>query len=353
MKINSNIRRLLILLLTLWILRGMTGYAVYYTPSDFVSRLIYYPKEFFYDQCLYTTVEGRAIFTCPDMIMDWENETTGPRAGYYYGDIVIPDTVVNDFNDEKLIVANVADVRRNWMTSLTLPFTMERLSTIYECNYIEKIFMGCNIIGIKGVVDCPVLRECQLPVLLEEIKEESFNMLPSMTEFALPESLITVGQNCFNGCTGLRYVTLPSNDLNLTNCFNDSPGLSSLTVMAETPYEYPATCFLNIDKDHCILYVPEESVDLYRIKDGWRDFVNILPLVEADVSFDESIRSDFDVSVDRGSLFIDNKGNSRIDIFDINGRKIYSCGDSCFEMEVSKGVYVVSNMKKRIKVIVK
>ncbi|MDR1809570.1 MAG: leucine-rich repeat protein [Prevotella sp.] len=65
--------------------------------------------------------------------------------------------------------------------------------------------------------------------------------------------ITSIGQNLFNGCTGLQ----------------------SITNHATTPQTINANVFTGVDKTTCVLKVPEASLSAYQSANVWKDFFNI------------------------------------------------------------------------------
>ena len=119
-------------------------------------------------------------------------------------------------------------------------------------------------------------------------------IIPSgVTLSSITYSVTGIGANAFNGCSGLTSVTIPSTVTTIgEGAFDNCTGLTSITSEALTPPVFgnqislgmdetiPTTeseAFLNVDKS-IPLYVPLESVDLYKTADQWKDF-NIQPII--------------------------------------------------------------------------
>lgn len=116
------------------------------------------------------------------------------------------------------------------------------------------------------------------PVLstLETIGSHCFCSNPLLSDIVLPESLRSVGEDCFNDCPSMTLAQLPATDLSLTDCFNGCPAITTLCVTSYEPYPFPETCFLDVDRSKCRLLVPDGSEELYMEADGWKDFYVIV-----------------------------------------------------------------------------
>lgn len=94
---------------------------------------------------------------------------------------------------------------------------------------------------------------------LTNIITDAFRWCNHMTSIEIPNSVTSIGQTAFLGCTGLTEVTCE----------------------AVTPPTLGLGAFYQVNQSDCALYVPSASIDLYKAADQWKDFYNILALEEA------------------------------------------------------------------------
>lgn len=97
-------------------------------------------------------------------------------------------------------------------------------------------------------------------------------------------SVSSISDSAFFNCTGLISVTLPNSITNIGNkAFSGCTGLTSFTSEAITPPALGTNVFEGINnngpqiesdatENSIPLYVPQESVDLYKAADQWKDF---------------------------------------------------------------------------------
>ncbi len=164
----------------------------------------------------------------------------------------------------------------------------------------------------------------------------------SVTLSSITYSVTGIGANSFNGCSGLTSVTIPSTVSNIgEGAFDNCTALTSITSEALTPPVFgnqislgmdetiPTTeseAFLNVDKS-IPLYVPLESVDLYKTADQWKDF-NVQPIIITNTT-NLSANSNFNIYPNPASSIVtiettDFKTSSNFQLFDNSGRLVLS-----------------------------
>lgn len=102
------------------------------------------------------------------------------------------------------------------------------------------------------------------------IAASAFENNTSIKEVSVPQTIKEIGDEAFAGCTSLNTIychaeepiTLPSAEANART----RAGNQGLTT----------NVFAGVDKVTCLLYVPAESVNKYKVADGWKDFKYIV-----------------------------------------------------------------------------
>ena len=96
----------------------------------------------------------------------------------------------------------------------------------------------------------------------------------------LPETLRTVGHRCFEDCKKMREITLPKSLKYLDfRAFENCINLERITVLATTPpvlIKPSANCWKFLgDAKKATLYVPKESLEIYKKTERWNDINRI------------------------------------------------------------------------------
>ena len=151
-----------------------------------------------------------------------------------------------------------------------------------------------------------------------EIGEGAFQNNTGLTEVSIPASITSIGASAFAGCTNLKSITV----------YNETPiNLSVVSARGFTRTD-GSSVFEGVDKETCILYVPEGSVDAYKAAPGWKDFKNILAIGTTGI---------YGIVVSNGEAF---------DVFSISGQKVKAKATSLDGLPM--GIYII-NGKKVIK----
>jgi len=149
-----------------------------------------------------------------------------------------------------------------------------------------------------------------------EISEGAFQNNTSLTEVKIPASITSIGPKAFAGCKNLQEITIsiivPIN-------------LSIISARGYTRAE-SGDVFEGVNKETCILYVPEGSVDAYKAAAGWKDFKNILPIKSS-----TGIQT---IMMDNGEVF---------DVYSLSGHKVKSKTTSLDGLP--RGIYIINGKK--------
>lgn len=113
------------------------------------------------------------------------------------------------------------------------------------------------------------------------IGDYAFAAAYNLKSVEIPDNVQNIGNNAFRSCSGLTSVVIGAGLINVANwAFEYCSNLTSVTCKAVTPPSIGTDTFNGAEKIQ-ILYVPAESVELYRASD-WSTFCtsNIQQIIE-------------------------------------------------------------------------
>ena len=181
------------------------------------------------------------------------------RYSYYNdnaGEVVIPETVT--YNEKTYIVTSIGDhafyCSNNGytITGISIPNTVTTIG-----NYA---FYNCS--GLKNIT---------IPNSVTYIGHYAFQYCSGISHVIIPENVTSIGTQTFSNCSSLATIVIGSSVTSIgSSAFYGCP-LSSITSLALTPPV--ASGFPNTSTAK--LYVPKESVELYRTTSGWNYFKNV------------------------------------------------------------------------------
>ena len=257
----------------------------------------------------------------------------GMRSGYlesYSGDVVIPETVVNNGETYTVIgIESKAFENQINLRSVKIPKTVQVIHenafdgcTGLERVYITDIAAWCNIeygyfpmsnplfyashLFMNGVE----IKNLLIPDGVAEIKQWAFVETLSFTGIDIPGTVMVIGEGAFGGCVNLTSVICRAlTPANGTNMFMFADGSGDVIYQQAT------------------LYVPNESLEAYRAHSEWGRFTHIVPFIGAgpgDIDGSGGIDVDdvtgiIDMILEGGvPEYADVNGDGSIDIDDIS-----------------------------------
>jgi hypothetical protein len=139
---------------------------------------------------------------------------------------------------------------------------------------------GVTNIYLGAFTSCYSLKEVSLPESLTDLGAAAFSICEKLERIVLPPHLTEVKQGLLMGCTALKSVTIPAEVTTIgMAAFTQCISLTEITCLATTPPTVGYMAFLTVPTENVTLYVPDESVDLYKAADTWKTF-NVKPISE-------------------------------------------------------------------------
>ena len=135
-------------------------------------------------------------------------------------------------------------------------------------------------IGDYAFYGCSGLTSITIPNSVTSIGSVTFAGCFSLTSVTIPNSVTSIGNNAFWHCSGLTSVTIGSGVTSIGYAAFDEVDIPTVISLIENPFKitgktsdsrtFSQNTFLN-----ATLYVPKGTIEKYKATDGWKDFVFI------------------------------------------------------------------------------
>ena len=159
----------------------------------------------------------------------------------------------------------------------------------YKMSQLDSVVLPPNLqtIGNYAFAYCSALKGVEIPTSVTMVARNSFYYCQALKSFSFPQGLTTVATEVLEGCTALEEVFIPSSVTTINaDAFYNCSKLMAIHNYAITPQTITENTVKNVDKHSCILYVPIDYIDQYRMKAVWCDFDNIVG-VATDLQFED------------------------------------------------------------------
>lgn len=173
------------------------------------------------------------------------------------------------FNDDLEEIGHECFYDASMPFQITLPSQLRKIDSraFWNSGIEGELVIPENCLNIgDGAFALTEITKLTLPSKLEYIHDEAFISMRSLVELTIPKYVNYIGDHALSGCTALQTLV----------CLNPIP-----PTLGDNPfgpgggYSYYEDYSVFFDK--CVLEVPEQSIELYRNADGWKQFKNITP----------------------------------------------------------------------------
>lgn len=201
--------------------------------------------------------------------------------------IVIPQSVMSIGHYAfagctKLTKVNIAD-SKNDDTILSLGCNGS-LPLFADCP-LEEVYIGRNIsystssnFGYSPFYRNTSLKEVTITNKETEISTNEFYGCISLQNVTIGDGVTTIGDRAFSGCSSLDYFACGSHVTNIgQEAFSDCTAMTKFISHAMVPPVCGSQALDDINKWTCTLQVPENSINLYKAADQWKDFFFVEP----------------------------------------------------------------------------
>ena len=166
------------------------------------------------------------------------------------------------------------------LISVTIPNSVTSIEdfAFMDCTSLSSVAFNaenCTQMGgnSSAFVGCKKLSSVTFGEEVTVIPPKAFKSCSGITSVNIPNSTISIGDEAFCNCTGLTSATIGESVTTIGgSTFSGCFGLAKLVSKAVIPPICGEGTFNGVDKQSCLLYVPEESFNQYKIADYWMDF---------------------------------------------------------------------------------
>lgn len=173
--------------------------------------------------------------------------------------------------------------RMYWLTSLKYPKNLETIPyyAFYDCRYLKDVILPEKLVKIDdgAFKNCHYMQLDEFPAGLRSIGAESFRD-GGITKLDIPETVTSIGEYAFQGCSNLEEVTVPTPIYTFANrVFTDCNKLKTLRLNCPTVVRYNSNSYYYpIAADYAPqvdLIVPDIVVMAYKQDPYWYNFKSI------------------------------------------------------------------------------
>ena len=155
--------------------------------------------------------------------LDKENKTASVASYSYKGAVVIPETISVDGKAYTVTSLGENCFSGCWgLTSITIPNSVTRIGEycFSSCGGLESIVVESGNTVYDSRENCNAI-----------IETATNTMLSGCRNTTIPNSVTSLGDGCFSGCSGLTSITIPSSVTSLgVCCFSGCSRLTSITI---------------------------------------------------------------------------------------------------------------------------
>ena len=153
----------------------------------------------------------------------------------------------------------------NGLNSLIVEDGNPRYDSRDKCNAIIETSSSTLIIGCNGSF---------IPNSVISIGERAFYGCSRLKSLTIPNSVTSISKEAFNMCSGLSKVTIPENVTSIDRCAFWNTGLTFIIMETSNPFS-GIDVFTSWTYDRATLVVPVGSKNTYHSTDGWNKFKTI------------------------------------------------------------------------------
>ena len=172
-----------------------------YVFGEYVKRHVPVTK---INGCAFASCKSLTSITIPDSVTIIDDDAFRYCTGL--SSITIPNSVKS--------IGDLAFYHCTSLTSITIPnrVTSINWAAFAECTSLTSITIPSSVtsIGYNAFAECTSLTRITIPSSVTSIGSEAFEECTSLTSITIPNSVTSMGRNPFTGCSGLTSINVSS-----------------------------------------------------------------------------------------------------------------------------------------------
>lgn len=283
-----------------------------------------------------TTMSSEIFYKCNELQSVYMQEGLQTIGAYSFQDCIslntieIPGSVTN--------IEEGAFYGCRSICSIDLPAISQiKKATFSYCTNLTSIDIpdSVTVIDDNAFSDCANLTSATMPPYLQYLGKYAFAYCTNLTTLNLNNEITTIKESAFYQCNNLETIVIP-NSVKLIDymAFYGCP-LKVINSEAEVPPVIRSNTFRDYT---ATLYVPYNSIDLYKEKRYWENFSVI---TTAHLSL--STTNDIAIKIVDKRVYVEGVSPSTIfNIYSMGGTRLYSAtADKVSEITLSNGIYCI------------
>lgn len=238
--------------------------------------------DFTYNGLIYKWISGdyvrlHGISSLPD-----DGKLVVPEKVYDYGELQYVDGISDMRYGKNLKLLKSIVINDN--VDYIDPFALTRCENLTRIEYNVR---NCGFFATIRVTDDDspfpsTITEAIIGNNVEYVPKAFLSRDIALHEIKIPNSVKTIGGFAFKECTNLKKVEIGESISSIgRDCFAGASNMQSITILAQIPPSlHSDAVFDNQIYQECALFVPKESISLYKEAAGWKNFYHIYSIGE-------------------------------------------------------------------------
>ena len=173
------------------------------------------------------------------------------------------------------------------LSSIIIPNSVKNIKggAFSGCSNMTKVDIPNSVKAIYSYAfeNCSNLTSVTIPNTLKLIELGLFKGCEKLSKIEIPETVEVIEKYAFMGCSSLTSLTIPGNVEEIwERAFEGCEALTEVYSFIRKPFKIPSDCWNKVKTGTIPLYVLAGTKALYEATDGWKEFKNIVEMVNID-----------------------------------------------------------------------